>query len=96
MLILKILLVLISLALRGAIYVVIASVILTMVRTYLRPSWSDHPAVRTVIAIGDALCAPARAVLELFAIPTRPFDFSPLLTTVALEILLTLLNVIPR
>jgi hypothetical protein len=89
----KLVILLICLALRAAIYVVIASGVLSMVRTFLRPRWIDHPAVRTIIALGEALCQPARSLLELLGISTRPFDFSPLVTVVVLEIALALFSV---
>jgi hypothetical protein len=88
----KLILLLICLALRAAIYLVIASGILSMVRAFLRPRWIDHAAVRTIITLGEALCQPARSLLELLGISTRPFDFSPVLTVVVLEIVLALFS----
>ena len=92
----KLVLLLICLALRAANYVVIASAILSMVRTILRPRWTELPVVRVVIAIGETLCAPARALLEAFGVSPCPFDFSPIVTTAVLEILITLLSLLLR
>lgn len=90
----KIVLLLLCLVVRGAIYVVIASAILSMVRTFVRPRWGDHVAIKTLIAVGELICTPARLLLEAFGVSSRPFDFSPLVTTVLLEILLTLLSLL--
>jgi uncharacterized protein YggT (Ycf19 family) len=74
-------------------------VILSLIRTVLRPTWGDHPAVRAVIAVSDALCAPFRRLMQHFGIPTRPLDFSPMVAVLALELLqaivMGILNLLP-
>jgi uncharacterized protein YggT (Ycf19 family) len=78
---------LISLALRAAIYLVIGSVLLTLVGQILRPRWINHPLVQLVIALGYGIYAPFRYLMRRLGIPTRPIDFSPLVAILALEFL---------
>ena len=78
---------LIALAINVAKYLVIASVVLSMVGMMLRPRWIDHPLVQAVIALGAAIYTPFRTLMRKLGLPTRPIDFSPMLAIFSLELL---------
>ncbi len=82
---------LLELVIRGAIYVIIAGVILSMIRqaTYARSLY--NPVVDLLIGVSDTLCRPFRRMLDRSRVRTGPFDFSPMLAIVSLEILLRIL-----
>lgn len=82
---------LIDLVIRGAIYLIMGAIILSMVGQALRARWLYHPVVRGIIVLGLGLCAPFRRLMERFGIPTRPLDFSPMLAVLALQVLESLL-----
>lgn len=66
---------------------VIASIILSMVAQVTRARWIHHPAVRFVIAAGDAVCAPFRELMQRLGLPTAPLDFSPMIALFAIRMI---------
>lgn len=87
---------LISLAIQAAKYLIIGSVVLTLIGQVLRPRWINHPVVQFVIGLGYALYAPIRQLMRLLGIPVRPIDFSPLVTILLLDFLNWLIFLIFR
>jgi uncharacterized protein YggT (Ycf19 family) len=78
---------LINIVFRGAVYLILASVILSIVGRAGRARWVHHPIPLTIILAGDALCRPFRRLLGGTGMSTGPFDFSPLIAVVVIQIL---------
>ncbi len=67
--------------------VVIASIILSMIAQVTHARWIHHPAVRFVVAAGDAICAPFRELMQRLGLPTAPLDFSPMVALFAIRMI---------
>ena len=77
----------IAFAIQALIWIVIAGVILSWIGRISSAAWVNAPIFDTIIRIGDAICEPVRRLMERFGLPTRPFDFSPMIVVFGLQLL---------
>jgi len=82
----------IAFAIQAAIWIVIASVILSWVSRVIDGPWVNAPLFDNIIRFGRAICEPVRRLMERFGMPTRPFDFSPMIVVFALQCLGSLVS----
>jgi uncharacterized protein YggT (Ycf19 family) len=78
---------LVDMLFQAAIFVIIAGVVLSMIRTALGARRLAHPVVEAIIALSEALCEPFRRMMQAVGIPTRPLDFSPMVAIFALQMI---------
>ena len=78
---------LLPLAIEIVTWLVIASVVLTMIGQVYPGNWTYSPLVWGVIQFGRKLCDPVRGLLERWGVPMRPLDWSPMIVVLLLNIL---------
>lgn len=77
---------LLELLFRGATYIIIAGIILAMIRQATHARGLYNPVVDFIINVCDTLCRPFRRLLDRAGVRTGPFDFSPMLAIVTLQL----------
>jgi uncharacterized protein YggT (Ycf19 family) len=78
---------LIPIAIQIVVWLVIASVILSMLSRVFEGNWVYAPFFWAIISFGRKLCDPVRRLMERCGIPSRPFDFSPMVVVFGLNFL---------
>ncbi len=80
-------------------YVVVAGILLSMARQFVRARWLRHEIVDVIIRATEAICAPFRRMLRKVGLPLAPIDISPLLAIMCIQlafrILVSLLLMLP-
>jgi len=77
-------------------YMVLAGSALAFLGQFIRPGWMDHPIALALVAVSEALVRPVRYLMEGFGVPTKPLDFSPVVTVLFFELLQFILGLIFR
>lgn len=78
---------LVGLVIRALIMVIVLGSIFATIREVSRPNWTHALWVRLLIVLAEGMCKPVKRLMVGIGIPTRPLDFSPMVTIVLLEIL---------
>jgi uncharacterized protein YggT (Ycf19 family) len=79
-------------AIRIVTWLVIASVVLSMIGQAFHGSWVYSPFFWGIIQFGRRLCEPVRRQLERWGLPSRPLDWSPMIVVFGLNFLEMLVN----
>jgi uncharacterized protein YggT (Ycf19 family) len=79
---------------RALIFVIIAGSLLATIKEITHPNWGRNLWVRLLIVVAETLCRPARRLMVGVGIPTRPLDFSPMVTIIAFEVVGRLLGLV--
>lgn len=66
-------------------FMIIASVLLSMIGQAASASWLRHPLVRLIVAAGEAIYGPFRLMMRSVGLPTAPLDFSPMVAMFAIS-----------